>query len=1205
MSDETQSLSPSSPSPEERLETILAEYLRGVEQGLNVDQQALIAAYPDLADDLREFFSNQIRMQRLVGESPQASRPGAAPTKLRYFGDYEILEVIAQGGMGVVYKARQTTLNRIVAVKMILAGQLANDSDVKRFQAEAQAAANLHHPGIVGIYEVGEQDGQHYFSMEYIDGRNLAQLIREKPIPVFAATEYVQEVARVLEYAHQKGILHRDIKPSNILVDDEGRVRVTDFGLAKRVEGGSDLTMTGQVLGTPSYMSPEQAAAQHAIVGPATDIYALGAILYELITGRPPFRSESIGEILRQVQHDEPVQPRLLNPKLPRDLETICLKCLEKEPRRRYASARELADDLGRYLRGEPILARPIRRVSRAWRWCKRKPIVAGLSAVSVMASLGAVTVLLVSHFLITKALGDRTSALSKLTTANLKLAKEERNVRDALTGKTVALGELEKSNQSLRETVDREQQANYYNHVLLAWREWQAGHVTVAENHLNACRPDLRSWEWHYIARLCRPSTPLASLEKVKGIGGLNDGLDPPGVRLSRDGTRLAYILTTRTVAVLDATTGKELVRIDDAGHDINCLALSPEGGRLAALGEGSLTIWDTTTKRVLRKTSNLVDTYNRLEFSASGDRLIASEQSSHTVSGEDSHKRWGAKHLAILDGESSRTLAVIGFESPLSGRCLHSADGRQVAKLHQRFCTISRIDGGKTIDLAAHDAGLAGGAFSSDGTRFATFDSRSTIVVWDTATGSRLSDWHVSPEPIERIAFSPDGSKLAAVSFLSNLSVWDANGGKLSASFREMELERMRVSTVPTTAATASYTIHRFLAFSPGGTRLASASGDHKVTVWDLGSGRQTALRSRDSLCFAAFMPGEERQMLFGTHLNRSASEPPTSNSSVSLNQWNLLGEDESRLIFRRGAFYHTVAVNHLGTRIASVSKIDSHAANARIKVWDAQTGKEVLSVPWAEGGEMYDVAFSPDDSLLAITGNGGIGILDLATKELRRPIKKTPGRCHRASFCKDGKRLLVAHIYGAALYDLQTGQEAVTFQRHLTCTSAVLNEDESRVATGCQGGGKVAIWNAHTGEQILDLTLADEKRVHSVAYSPDSKWLAAAFDSGRVCVWNALTGKQIHKWLAHAGRAYTVAFSSDGKRLISMGDDGVLRVWESKTAQEILTLTGHADRVYSATFTHDGSRIVSTSADGTIRIWDGSPLPANSLLPPIIEK
>lgn len=364
-------------SPDDQLDAVLADYLRRMESGEYVDRAALLKEHPHLADELREFFANQTRFSRVVSPPPQPS----TAMRLRYFGDYELLDEIAHGGMGVVYKARQTSLNRVVAVKMILAGQLANDGEVKRFQAEAEAAANLHHPGVVAIYEVGIHAGQHYFSMEYVEGPNLAQLMRDQPVPASRAAEYLREMAEVVDFAHNQGVLHRDLKPSNILIDPHGRVRITDFGLAKKVAGNSDLTITGQVIGTPSYMSPEQSLAQHHRVGPASDIYALGAIFYELITGRPPFRSETPTETMRQVQQDEPVRPRLLNPKLPRDLETICLKCLEKESQRRYASAKALADELGRFLQGEPILARPLGSLARAARWTRRHAWAVGSSA--------------------------------------------------------------------------------------------------------------------------------------------------------------------------------------------------------------------------------------------------------------------------------------------------------------------------------------------------------------------------------------------------------------------------------------------------------------------------------------------------------------------------------------------------------------------------------------------------------------------------------------------------------------------------------------------------------------------------------------------------------------------------------------------------------------------------------------------------------
>jgi tRNA A-37 threonylcarbamoyl transferase component Bud32 len=292
----------------------------------------------------------------LAPAATNASGP-AAVAQPRYFGDYEILEEIARGGMGVVYKARQISLDRPVALKMILAGEWATPEARQRFRAEAEAAANLQHPNIVAIHEVGEHEGQQYFSMDFVVGKNLAELVRGKRLKAKLAARYVRTIAEAVHFAHERGILHRDLKPQNVLIDKGGRPRITDFGLAKRVESDSGLTRTGEILGSPSYMPPEQAESRPNEVGPTSDVYSLGAILYELLTGCPPFRGATVLETLSQVIQSPPVPPRALTPSVPRDLETICLKCLEKSPTMRFSSAKDLAEELRRFLHGEGILS--------------------------------------------------------------------------------------------------------------------------------------------------------------------------------------------------------------------------------------------------------------------------------------------------------------------------------------------------------------------------------------------------------------------------------------------------------------------------------------------------------------------------------------------------------------------------------------------------------------------------------------------------------------------------------------------------------------------------------------------------------------------------------------------------------------------------------------------------------------------------------
>src|SRR5881394_992154 len=299
--------------------------------------------------------------------------------RLRYFGDYELLEEIARGGMGIVYRARQLSLNRIVAVKVLLFGKFSSDTFVKRFHTEAEAAASLRHPNIVASHEVGEHDGQHYFSMDYIEGESLAELAREKSISPRQGADCLRTIAEAIHYAHGRGVLHRDLKPSNIIIAPDWQPHVTDFGLAKRLADDADLTLSGQVLGSPNYMPPEQADHKRGQVSAASDVYSLGAVLYHLLTGRPPFVAQTLEDTLLQLLNTEPIAPRLVNASVPRDLETICLKCLNKDPLRRYASAELLAEDLGRWLRDEPVLARRAGPVEKVLRWRRRHPGVAPL----------------------------------------------------------------------------------------------------------------------------------------------------------------------------------------------------------------------------------------------------------------------------------------------------------------------------------------------------------------------------------------------------------------------------------------------------------------------------------------------------------------------------------------------------------------------------------------------------------------------------------------------------------------------------------------------------------------------------------------------------------------------------------------------------------------------------------------------------------
>jgi hypothetical protein len=447
--------------------------------------------------------------------------PGAkdSPTPratIRYFGDYELLAEVARGGMGVVYRARQVSLNRTVALKMILAGQLAGAAEVRRFRTEAESAAQLDHPGIVPIFEVGEHQGQHYFSMGYVAGQSLAHALVDGPLPQRQAAEIIREVAEAVAYAHRRGVVHRDIKPANILLDAQGRPRVTDFGLAKRTEVDSSLTQSGAILGTPSYMSPEQAEGGPDRIGPSTDIYSLGATLYCLLTGHPPFQAASVADTLRQVAEREPVPPRQLNPEIARDLETICLKCLEKPIARRYASADDLAADLGRWLEGRPILARPVGPAERAGRWCARNAVVAALGAGLCLALLAGIS--LSTYYAYRARTGER-DALTYAGQADLR-AREAQDYAGQLRREKEATErqseQIRKSAEQIRRERERAETLLYGAEMILALRDLNEGDPAAVARRLAVSRPadpdrpDRRGFEWFYLDRLCQPNELL-----------------------------------------------------------------------------------------------------------------------------------------------------------------------------------------------------------------------------------------------------------------------------------------------------------------------------------------------------------------------------------------------------------------------------------------------------------------------------------------------------------------------------------------------------------------------------------------------------------------------------------------------------------------------------------------------------------------------
>jgi hypothetical protein len=537
-----------------------------------------------------------------------------------------------------------------VALKMILAGQLATPAEVQRFRREAENAAGLEHPHIVPIYEVGEADGQHFFSMKLIEGGSLNQGLARFANDPRAAARLMAGVARAVHHAHQRGILHRDLKPGNILLDNDGQPHVTDFGLAKRLAGGAGQTQSGAVVGTPGYMAPEQAAGQGKRLTTAADVYGLGAVLYELLTGRPPFRAGTALETLMQVLHEEPAPPARVRPGVPRDLETICLKCLRKDPAERYGSAEEVANELGRFLAGEPVLARRAAAWERAARWVRRHPSGAALvavGAVAVLASVGAAVGLVYN---------------AELESVNRQLRSTSGRLEQALGEVQAQKGEAERQRARAREEEVKARRYLYVARMALAQRaeqEKQPGRVMQLLRSVIPQGPDqadFRDFEWHLLWRKYHgeqsrlrghtgavtavafsPDDRLlasgsadctiklwdtASGKEVVTLKGHSDRVT--GVAFSPDGKRLLSASADKTMKIFDVVLGKELLSLASHTDRVDCVAFSLDGRHLASGSSlDGVLVWDAHTGQTIRWDANA----EVMAFSPDGTRLVWGE--------------------------------------------------------------------------------------------------------------------------------------------------------------------------------------------------------------------------------------------------------------------------------------------------------------------------------------------------------------------------------------------------------------------------------------------------------------------------------------------------------------------------------------------------------------------------------------------------
>jgi WD40 repeat protein len=1064
---------------------------------------------------------------------------------------YAMLGMLGRGGMGVVYKARHLGLKREVALKMMLHAEHAGADQHQRFQAEAEAVARLQHPHIVQVYDVGEHNGLPYFSMEYCAGGSLAGQLDGTPWDGRRAANLVQTLATAMQAAHAAGVVHRDLKPRNVLLTADGTPKVTDFGLAKRLDVPG-LTATGAVLGTPSYMAPEQASGKSRAVGPTADVYALGAILYECLTGRPPFRATTAVDTVLQVVSDEPVAVRKLQPKLHRDLETICHKCLQKEPTKRYGSAEALAEDLRRFGAGEPVKARPMGVQGRAVRWARRRPAIAGLLALVAFVGVG---------------------GLAGIVWAYGQAVREGKAARQA-EGR--AREEAERARQETQRADENAAEASrkeYLAQIRSVAAELQNGDCGSAAGVLERMETDHRGWEYGYLRRRAE-GTPLTLRGHTHWVNS---------VAYSPDGSRIASA-SWREVKVWDARIGLDLATLRGHTNKITSVCYSPDGRQLAsASADKTIKLWDAERGTELATLRGHAEQIESVAFSPDG-RQLASASWDQTV------KLWDARtgaELATLRGHAGRVNAVA-----------YSPDGSRLASgsLDQTVKVWDAHTGTLLATLRGHTRWVNAVAYSPDGLGLASGSTDGTVRIWDARTGAERRTLRGHKE-VKSVSYSPDGTRLASASRDKTIKVWDAHTGD-------------DLLTLLGHAEEVSW-----LAYSPDGYRIASASADKTVKVWDARSSADPAARlvwqnvvtfNSDGSRIAGDSPEgavricdartgaeitrlpRQKDMVMAVRFSPDGTRLAVSSGlkNPTIKVWDAHSGAEVFTLRGHATPVQAVVYSPDGTRLASSSGFEDPA----IKVWGALTGAELLTWRGHQGGAAA-LSYSPDGSRLASASyDGTVMVWDAGTgaKVFPRPLRGHVNQVHSVVYSPDGTRLASAsEDKTVRVWDARTGDELLTLRGHTHSVRVVTyTRDGSRVVSG-SFDGTVKVWDARTGDEIL--TLRDQPGgATALAFSPDGSRLAHAPASPTAWIWDARHKADARILGRHTDSVTAVTYSPDGCHLASAAQDGTMNVWDVRTGAEVLTLRGHATMVFSLTYSPDGSRLAS-AGDDTVKVWD----------------
>lgn len=1126
---------------------------------------------------------------------PPAATPGV---KSRFFANYELLEEIAQGGMGIIYKARDVNLNRTVALKMILWGQYATEADVKRFRTEAEAAASLQHPNIIQIFEVGEHEGRHFFTMRFIEGGNLGDHLADYFQDLKRSVELMITLAQAVHYAHQRGILHRDLKPANVLLDPQGQPHVADFGLARKVQDDANATHSGVIMGSPNYMSPEQAAGGKVQLTTATDVYSLGAIFYLLLTGRPPFETDSSLETLRQLTTAEPVSPRSLNVHVDRDLKTICLKCLEKSPLRRYGSAEALAEDLGRWQQREPIAARPTGLGERAVKWMQRHPAGAALIAVSLAA---VVSLVVMDQQNKAKLLLERDEARLQKNLAYqeseraIKIAAENRQIAD------VSRQRLERLNNGnglhLLEEGDASGALLWFVEALKS----ETGGALHEEN--DRVRLGAVIQQCPLLVHFWTNPVPFSA------------------VLASPDGGSFAT-LTAQSLRLWDSRTGTEVLGPGQAIAAGASAALSPGGTNLLlAVGGNSAHITNLVSSELPAPILPLGNPLSFSVFSLDGQRVL-------TVATE--RAKGGTSEARVWDVASGEPLTPPLRHKERIEFAAFSPDARQVVTASaDRTAKIWDLETGEVICTLPHQDRVWHAAFSPDGRLVATASQDKSARVWDARNGQAVSSPLIHNFAVVVVRFSPDGRRVVTANSDNAARVWDATSGDpvtpslqhnmriISADFSpdgrrivSCGEKIVRVWDAVTGRAVLPPLVSNgdilHLSQSPDGRRLTVVSRDGAIRVWDVAIDRELP---------AVVVPhkGTVNQARFSSNGQRLL----TASEDGSLRLWSSseLGRPE---VFRHNA---PVQAAVFGPDARFVASLSGEAGRPQtLRVWRLDQGPAGRDKPRLELSRLEGATFSADGRwLVAGERDRQVQLLDLESgreiplaisplfrtnffsraKSLPPALDRLRGHLDFAAFSPDGRRLAtvntneggrLVNFYGTS--DGKFVGTPIRVQAPLRC--GALNRDGSRFVSG-DANGKARLWEVLTGKELTP-ALEHNGALDFVGFSPDGRRVVTGSMDNTARVWDARSGQPVTPFLEHNGRVVMAAFSPDGQRVLTASWDKTARLWDASSGEPLAPPLTHTNQVTFAAFSPDGRRAMTASTDGTARLWrflpDGKP-------------